>query len=330
MTIIKKKEHKGLVLNVSDQGFDSSATTFSSLFYDEGVFYLFYTGSSDIKWSSASIGLAISSDGLHFKKLNEINPILNAENIGYEQAVTPVVFKAKEFYYMVFAGKPKNGGRRICIAYSEDLKGPWRFLKELIKPEYFWEGNDIDLGPSVVKQTEDEVLLYYSNVSNKGGLWKALLGPRYWLRMIGILKLRVRSPTEIEAYRYERNPLKHLNGPKGVWNESLFCPGCIQLGERYYLLPAASTYSVGFPYKQYIGLIEDFSPFFNNPTDKEILINGPEEKKMILPNIKSEIALDTPSPLIKGDELWLYYAVMDRADGIWKTALSIFSISQDK
>jgi len=51
---------------------------------------------------------------------------------------------------------------------------------------------------------------------------------------------------------------------------------------------------------------------------------------MILPNIKSEIALDTPSPLIKGDELWLYYAVMDRADGIWKTALSIFSISQDE
>jgi hypothetical protein len=45
---------------------------------------------------------------------------------------------------------------------------------------------------------------------------------------------------------------------------------------------------------------------------------------MILQNIKSEIALDMPSPLIKWDELWLYYAVMDRADGIWKTTLSIF------
>ena len=330
MTVIKKKDHKGVVLDVSDQGFDSGAATFGSLFYEEGVFYLFYTGSSDIKWSSASIGLAISNDGLHFEKLNAINPVLNAKDIGYEQAATPAVFKVKGFYYMAFAGKPKNGGRRICIAYSEDLKGPWHFLKELIKPQYFWEGNSIDLGPSVVKQTDDEVLLYYSNVSNKGGLQKTLFGPRYWLRMIGILKLHVRSPNEIEAYKYERNPLKHLNGSKGAWNESLFCPGYIRLGDKYYLLPAASTYSVGFPYKQYIGLIEDFSPFFNNPIDKEILINGPEEKKMILPNIKSEIALDTPSPLIKGDELWLYYAVMDRADGIWKTALSIFSISQDK
>jgi len=327
MINIRKKEHKGIVLDVSDQGFDSGAATFASLFYDENTFYLFYTGSSDTKWSNASIGLAISSDGLHFKKLNEINPILDAEDIGYKQAVTPVVFKVKGFYYMAFAAKPENGGRRICIAYSEDLRGPWCFLKELIKPRYLWEGNDIDLGPSVVKQTQDEVLLYYSNVTNKGRLRTMLLGPRYWLRMIGILKLRFKSPTEIEVYRYERNPLKHLNGAKGAWNESLFCPGCIQLGGRYYLLPAASTYSVGFPYKQYIGLIEDHSPLFQSPTNKGILVDGPKEKAVIMPHIKSEIALDTPSPLIVGYELWVYYAVMDRADGFWKTALSIFSIS---
>jgi len=97
MTVIKKKEHKGVVLDVSDQGFDSGAATFGSLFYEEGVFYLFYTGSSDIKWSSASIGLAISNDGLHFEKLNVINPVLNAKDIGYEQAATPACSKLKGF-----------------------------------------------------------------------------------------------------------------------------------------------------------------------------------------------------------------------------------------
>jgi hypothetical protein len=326
MIVVKEKEHKGLVLDVSNEGFDAGAATFGSLFYDGNRFYLFYTGSSDIKWSSANIGLAISSDGLNFKKLDEINPILAANEIGYEHAVTPVVFKTKGFYYMAFAGKPKNGGRRICIAYSEDLRGPWHFLKELIKPRYSWEGNDIDLGPSVVKQTEDEILIYYSNVSNKWSLRKVLLGPRYWLRMIGILKLRIRSPTEIEAYRYEGNPLKYLNGSKWAWNESLFCPGCIQLGNKYYLFPAASTYSVGFPYKQYIGLIEDRSPLFQSPINKGILIEGPKEKDKIIPGIKSEIALDTPCPIIRNGELWLYYSVMDRADGVWKTALSIFPL----
>jgi len=37
MTIINKKEHKGLVLDISYQGFYYDAATFSSLFYDEGV-----------------------------------------------------------------------------------------------------------------------------------------------------------------------------------------------------------------------------------------------------------------------------------------------------
>jgi len=49
-----------------------------------------------------------------------------------------------------------------------------------------------------------------------------------------------------------------------------------------------------------------------------------------VPNIRSETALDTPSPLIVRDELLLYYAVRDRDDGVWKTVLSIFSISEDK
>ncbi|RLI17825.1 hypothetical protein DRO54_10970 [Candidatus Bathyarchaeota archaeon] len=91
-------------------------------------------------------------------------------------------------------------------------------------------------------------------------------------------------------------------------------------------MPAASTYSIGFPYKQYIGLIKDQSPYFLNPTKIGILIDGPKEKGKIISSIKSEIALDTPCPIIRGDELWLYYSAMDRADGIWKIALSIYSL----
>jgi len=59
-------------------------------------------------------------------------------------------------------------------------------------------------------------------------------------------------------------------------------------------------------------------------------VNGSKEKALIVPNIRSETALDTPSPLIVRDELLLYYAVRDRDDGVWKTVLSIFSISEDK
>jgi len=325
----KLKLHKGIVLDVSEGGFDSGAATFGTVVYDENrkEILLFYTGASDVNWSVASIGLASSNDGVLFKKEG---PIINPRDFGLKECVTPVVFQVKGYFYMVFAGKKlSGGGRRIFMAYSDDVRGPYIFIKQLIEPRYFWEGNDIDLGPSAVKLSEDEVLVYYSNVSNKWP-WNIIFGPRYLFRTLGILRLKIRSPRDVKAYRFDKNPLKHLNGSKGSWNESLFCPGYFKLGDKHYLLPAASTYSVGFPYRQYIGLVEDYSPYFQNPTKVNILIDGPKEKKNIIPHIKSEIALDTPCPLIMNNELWLYYAVMDRADGIWKTALSIYIIDEYK
>jgi len=73
-------------------------------------------------------------------------------------------------------------------------------------------------------------------------------------------------------------------------------------------------------------MVTDSSPYFQKPQQISILIDGPTEKNKIIPTIRSEIALDTPCPLIRKNKLLLYYAVMDRADGIWKTALTIFHI----
>jgi len=133
--------------------------------------------------------------------------------------------------------------------------------------------------------------------------------------------------SKIEVHRFPVNPLKYFNGSKGSWNESLFCPGYVQIEGVHYLFPAASTYSTGFPYRQYIGIISSNSPFFReNVSRLKKLIDGPLEKSLIIPHIKSEIALDTPAPLWKAEEgkLFLYYSVMDRADGVWKIALTTF------
>ncbi|MEM2741384.1 MAG: hypothetical protein QXD95_04480 [Nitrososphaeria archaeon] len=326
---MKKRIHKGIVLDAKREHFDSGGAAFATVFYDKEVsreYLMFYTGVKD-EWSKAYIGLAISYDGINFRKLNE--PILNPEDFNYREAVTPVIFRVKNKFYMVFAGAPYGKGRRICLAYSDDIKGPYLFLRVLIKPEYLWEGTSIDLGPSIFKLSENEILIFYSNVSNK--FLEHLLKPEYWLthlwlRRIGILRLKITSPEDVEIHRI--SSLKHLNGPKGSWNESLFCPGYFNLESRHYLLPAASTYSVGFPYKQYIGLVIDSSPFFRRPKSFTILIDGPKEKEHIIPGIRSEVALDTPCPIIIGDKLYLYYAVMDRADNMWKTALTIFPLNE--
>lgn len=220
----------------------------------------------------------------------------------------------------------KTFGRRLGVAFADNPFGPWIFVKQLAKPEAPWEGNSIDAGPSIVSLAEDEFLVFYSKVPN--------IFPRFLdslsgdlTRRIGILKLKMSGSDAVEVKKWDKNPLDHLNGTKGSWNESVFCPGYFNLGNKHYLLPAASTYSTGFHYKQYIGLVEDSSPFFEHANFKQILINGSEEKATLLQNALGEIALDTPSPVVRGNELWLYYAATDRADGIWKTAFSIFSIN---
>jgi len=326
-----KRTHKGVILDASHGRFDSGAATFETVFIDEedpDTIYMFYTGAEDTRWSHSSIGLATSTDGINFRKAAELNPILENQKPSFcsKGARTPAVARVGNHFYMILTGIPSSWkGRRIGVAYADDPRGPWKIIRELIRPEKYWEGNDIDLGPCVSKINESELIVYYSNVSNK---WRArlLFGPHYLLRKIGILKLKITSPSSIEAYRYEGNPLKHLNGPKGSWNESLFCPGHLEIQDTHYLFPAASTYSTGFPYKKYIGMVTDSSPYFQEPQQTSILINGPKEKNKIMPTIRSEIALDTPCPLIRKNKLFLYYAVMDRSDSIWRTALTIFNI----
>jgi len=134
------------------------------------------------------------------------------------------------------------------------------------------------------------------------------------------------SGSKVRAERWTENPLDHLNG---AWNESLFCPGYFVFGDKYYLLPAAATYSVGFPYRQYIGSVEDSSPYFESPNIRP-LVSCTELGRNIIAGLRGEIALDSACPVLRSkDRAWLYYSVMDRDDGLWKTALSVFAFDAE-
>lgn len=335
--MVIQKEHYGIILGKPKNGINSGSTTYGCVFLDEedpNTAYYYYSKVKDKKWSHVSIELATSNDFIHFQELAELNPLIDGKKgeFNSRESATPAVVRLKNHYYMFFSGSSSlpigsfHYGRKIGVAISDDPRGPWEVLGVIAKPEEYWEGLSIDLGPSVVRTSDDEVLLYYSNINNKIPL-HLLFDHRYWHRSIGILKVKIESPRSVKGLKHERNPLRHLNGSKGSPNESVFCPGYFKLDKMYYLLPTMSTYSVGFPFHQYIGLVVDDNPYFKNTEKISVLINGPDEKKDIIPNIKSEIALDTPSPLIRGNKMYLYYSIMDRQDGIWNTALSILDIS---
>lgn len=334
---LSNKVHHGTVLDVSPNGFDRSSVDFASIFVNEedpDILYLFYSGTQDDEWSRSSIGLAVSKDTLKFRKVSS-NPILEggSQSFNHSEAFTPAITRVGNRFYMVYSGRPSlKASRRIGIAHSDDPRGPWHIIGEILKPTRLWEGAHLDNGPTLVKLDETTFLVFYSNLTTRSKLDIFAFLRRYPIRRIGVAKVRIRGPSlsQIEVYKLPTNPLKHLNGPRDSWNESVFCPGYFQLNETHWLVPAASTYSTGFPYKQYIGIASGNTWFFNKShTRIEKLIDGPAEKSHIIPDIKSEIALDSPSPLLSQEKnkLLLYYSVADRADYVWKIALTTFDLT---
>jgi len=321
------QKHGGVVLRPCEDGFDSGGSAFACAFVDEddpGTIYLYYSGASDKRWTHAAIGLAVSHDGVSFTKLSSLNPILDGSTVDFNssESVTPAVVRLRSHYYMFFAGSSMSGfirhRRKIAVAYADDPTGPWRVLRIVAKPEGYWEGSSIDLGPCVAKVGQDEVLLYYSNLPS------AIFFQSGWCRRrVGILKVRVNSPKSITVGRYRRNPLRHLNGTRGSPSESLFCPGYLLLEHRHCLMPSMSTYSAGFPYRQCIGIFSDDSPYFESPSAVTVVLDGEAEAKVALPKARIGIGLDSPSPVVKNGKVYLYYSIVDRHEGTWMTAVSI-------
>jgi len=332
------KEHLGPVIQPSRDGFDSGGSAWGCAFVDPDdskTTYIYYSGSKDTTGTRSAIGVAVSSDGVTFRKLEDINPVLEGHGTEFNSGVsiTPAVARIGNRYYMFFAGGRKSSRfprlsrrTRIGVAYADDPKGPWIPSRVIASPRFGWEGLSIDLGPSLVSLGEDAVLAYYSNSLNNLPL--SLLGinyMKYLRRRIGILEIKVRSPRSVIAYRSAGNPLP-FNGPNGSPMESLFCPGHFLLGNHHYLVPTMGTYSLGFPFRQYIGLISGSTPYFTERKNASILIDGSAEKETIL-NSQGEVALDTPCPVVRNEKIFLYYSAMDRENSIWKTVLTLLKLS---
>lgn len=332
------RQHHGIVFGSANEALAMNSASMGSIFSigSDSKLYLFYTVAPRSDWSKSTIGLATSSDGINFRE-NSHDPIIEVGtgSSGQAQTLNPAVVRLKNKFYMVLSGKHSpDSYRNIAIAYADDPEGPWHVIGELIKPTHFWEGNAIDNGCSLAKLDDESFLVYYSSLTAPKLYDVFTFLRRYPIRRIGILKVRVHGTTRssIEAMHFSGNPLSHLNGSKGSWNESVFCPGYLRTDDTHFMFPAASTYSIGFPYKQYIGLARSNSSYFvKEGLYVEKLIDGPLEKTQIIRGIKGEIALDTASPYLNSEKskLYLYYSVADRADETWKIALTTFDLRGD-
>ena len=70
----------------------------------------------------------------------------------------------------------------------------------------------------------------------------------------------------------------------------------MELDGQHLLFPTAAIYSRGPPYRHFIGLFTSASPFFEEPVEKCVLIDGLSEKERIAPEIRGASCWTRPPP----------------------------------
>lgn len=88
-------------------------------FYDNGKFYLLYRAAGDDKEHYIYIGLAVSDDGFHFKRVSDkpvLSPTANSFDAGSVE--DPRIVKFDDEYYMTYAFRPYPPGRYWENAYD--------------------------------------------------------------------------------------------------------------------------------------------------------------------------------------------------------------------
>jgi len=241
----------------------------------------------------------------------------------FAETITPNVVRTIDGFMLAFAGRRTGSeSRRVFVATSDTLDGPWEVEGRPYTPHEAWEGRNIDLGPGNMIDDSSALFFYSSAFPRFRQAALAFLREphvprqqnimRYEKRRIGILKVSTGGPPEISG---RRDPIP-VHCISGTPFESVFCPGYAVVDGRNLLFMACSNYSKGYPFEQLIGVVEsEITPTrWSSAQEIRALITS----KDLPPLYSSHPALDSPDPVPVGQgRLALYFSAMSRDHQRW-------------
>lgn len=161
------------VLDVGPEGaFDDGQVMGPEVLFDGKLYRMWYTGMSRTRHSSGfghyRMGLATSTDGIHWQRANSGRPVLDTGPSGSPdevQAATPTIVKETDGYRMWYAAWSPKHGHTICTARSKDgmtwaRDNQGRPVTGLSPAEAY--------GPAVVRRGESYLMLYMALKSAPG------------------------------------------------------------------------------------------------------------------------------------------------------------------
>lgn len=144
---------------------ETGGLMFPFIHYEDGTFYLLYTG-GDMWTGPTSIGLATSTDGYNFTKLEE--PIFEGDGSGFDaySVCLPVIFKKDDTYYLFYAGASSGG---FCSdgftgqAMATDILGPYERLTDpILEPGSAGEWDGSGVAADRVFDSDSGLVMYFS------------------------------------------------------------------------------------------------------------------------------------------------------------------------
>jgi predicted GH43/DUF377 family glycosyl hydrolase len=155
-------------------GFDDGQVMGPQVLLEHGMYRMWYTGMSS-HWHSSGIGfyrvgLATSTDGVHWTRANHGRPVLDVGPRGAfdeVQAATPSILHENGEYRMWYAAWSPGTGHTICVARSRD--GIYWRREERGQPVTgLSEGGAY--GPTVSRVGSEYLMLYMRAAGNTRGL----------------------------------------------------------------------------------------------------------------------------------------------------------------
>lgn len=156
------------ILTVTPDSWETGGLMFPFIHYENGTFYLFYTG-GDIWTGPTSIGLATSTDGNNFTKIEE--PIFEGDGSGFDaySVCIPVILKKDSVYYLFYAGASGSG---FCSdgytgqAVASEIMGPYeRLAFPILEPGSMGEWDSQGVAPDRVFDSDSGLVMYFAGSS---------------------------------------------------------------------------------------------------------------------------------------------------------------------
>jgi hypothetical protein len=201
------------------EAWDSGAVFNPRVVFEDGIYHMFYNGSTDATLPTMAIGYAASADGRAFTR-QTAEPILAGDGRGFDarQASSGVPLLEGDTWVLYYnAGGGPGPGSAIGRATAAEPAGPWNRGSQpvlLVGGPSQWDADFII--PESVLATDEGYVMYYTG----GGAWPestALIGRA--TSPDGITWTKYDDPATGDAPFAQSDPVLPV-GPDGSWDST--------------------------------------------------------------------------------------------------------------